>query len=279
MLKFFLKYILKKGLAIQVAWGLSYPTLLGDLVLNDVRLGKPAVVSAEKAGLNLSWGSIWSDVLQVERAEISGITATINLEDPLAIIRCLQGAECVGHPRLRQPGAGGGSPKAPKEESANSKLKPLKIFIKEFEAQGGEIKILREENGVLVNIGRASGRDIKLPLEGESLKIRLEFSVTAFSGSDKTAYSIQAELSWDGQTESLHADVHVKDFPLEFFNLLFPPPAAGLAGDSSEGKIATTLGALGSGETSGRLTGTLPFSYNSRNAPQNRWALELPFAG
>ena len=268
-----------------MAWGLSYPTVLGDLVLKDVRLGSPAVVSAEKAGLNLSWGSIWSDVLQVDRAEISGITAIVDLEDPLAIIRCLKGADCIGtpssllNPRHGQPSTGAGTPKGSSEKSTNSKLKPLKIFIKDFEVQGGEIKILRGDNGVLVAIGRISGSDIKLPLESESLKVSLELTVSELSSNDKTAYPVQAEVSWNGQTESLRADVHVRDFPLEVFNILFPPPSVGRPAESSEGKIATTLGFLGSGETSGRLTGTLPFSYNSRNAPQNRWALELPFAG
>ena len=89
MIKFLLKKVLKRSILIPLSWTLIYPSITGNLIVKNPSLGTPAVYSAKKAKVNVSWTTLLDEVIIIDSLVIEEAAGTFTFRDPLLPLRCL----------------------------------------------------------------------------------------------------------------------------------------------------------------------------------------------
>ena len=291
MWTFLLHQVLKRAITIPVVWGAIYPTLTGNVVAKNVVLVAPSanaatnaddedetgtpVATVEYLKVSPDWSTTRQDVITLTYGTMSGVTVLVDLSDPTGLLRCFQNRDCLT-PELsqkRRARLAGRKKKATQQSAAENdgedsvSRKPLVMNVLSFDIEDGQIIVKRETNVYLIKLVSATGGPLRLPLEGTSFELRADLlarepvdaaSAPAGAGaaqSDAPWHPLKALLRWDGGTEKVHLVLSLKDFPLAYFEKLFP-------------ELHPKGAAFG-----GKLSGELALEFDPKRPPGKAWRL------
>lgn len=262
MLSFFLKRILGKKLTISVVWGLAYISYTGYLVIKDVRLNETSsslnkpIARVARTEIDLDWGSIFGDVLEIEEAKLYDVSAELAVDRPLRIIYALRGRQ---RKKAGMPGGGAPGPKGRGSVDPNT----LRVKVASFFLRRGELVLRREDRQVRLRVVRGVGNNIVFPLESGDFRMRIDLLVVSLKNGDggkaEEVFPVRAEIAWKGKPELLTIRARVRDLPLEVPHTLLPKLFPAAQGSSSE--------------LSGRLNGQISLQYSPHDKPGGRWSL------
>lgn len=246
MFSLLLKYILKKKLTMAVSWGLLYPTLMGNVVVNDVVIGpKPGVATAESITINPEWKTSLDDVITIESAKIKNLKGQIDLNDPLRALGCLRNRNCIM-------GRKGDEQVVPEVKTDSEKKKdsrdPLKLYVKKYEIQSGELLFKRGEQALIVKNLFVSGAEANLPFESE--KVGFSMKGLVVRKGQEGSYEFTAKGQWVKSTQVFHLDFDFEKLPLEYITFI-----------KGEQSVVMT----------GMLSGAVALEYNGET---NNWVMK-----
>ncbi len=280
MIEFLLKIILHRGMALPLFWGSVHPLLNGDVLIRDLRLGQPALVTVETTTANLDWESLFfGAALKVSSAELKNVESSLSLADPLRLIRCLResGSECVAEPhcRLKNPRVSSEEPRTIKQEppkagNQKAQLPPLNFIVGKFSIASGTIELCRRGEQIELLIESASGENVVLPLADQDFSVTFQL-LARTHGKDQKSYPVHAALHWDGLRSRLDIDASVVDFPIYLLTRLFPEIS-----DGRDTHLAIQVGSqtiIQDVRQSATVTGDIQFRYEPE---KDRWRVNLP---
>jgi hypothetical protein len=277
MVTFLLKVLLRKALTIPLVWAVIYPNYDGDLIMRKVRLVdydgtvEKTVAEVGKADIDLKWGSLFKDVVEVDQATLYDLRAEVAVDRPADIIRCMQGGSCftkAGYRSAKKKKTGQEGLSDTDRGQDKSERKVLRVGIKSLSVERGQVKIIRDKAGVKVDVVRSEGENIQLPLNGSDLSLTADVFLSSADekGGAAEKFPARLKLRWDGSSEVLTIRAKIKELPISLLQTAFPDlfPAVE-AGFASGSPVQAQV------EYGGRISGELALEYDHRRGEGKKW--------
>ena len=283
MFRVLMELLLRAAFPVPLFWAYAYPTWSGDISFHDIRLGKPALLSASSARVDLEWGSLLGEDLRINQISAKDIVAEFPIDDPAVLLECLSGKNCKRELSCSKKVVSAGPPKTSSspgtaDESKREK-KIARLSIGSLRAEGGSITFCQGPNSVHFGIRKAEADGLEVPLNQGSFEARAEIVLLDGDTLEPKigGLPIQAKLTWNPRAGILNIEAEVKDFPLVPLARLFPKLVE--ARQSSGITLPLSIGhqvVVQEIRKEVTVSGTIELAYDPSQMAGKRWSVKLP---
>ncbi|MCB0322165.1 MAG: hypothetical protein KDD69_01295 [Bdellovibrionales bacterium] len=252
MFALLLRHILKRTLTIPLTWGLIYPTLTGDVIVLDIRLGKPPalatpIASVGRASIDLRWSTVFDDYIQADVATFEEVQVQLDAEEASKFVWCLQDSTCASPAeRLGRDAQPAAQPESAGTRKQSSPRPPLRLAVERFEVLDGALLVRSDKGALRLDVAHGEGGPLKLPLEEGDVQVTLDLFASSLEGQERVP--VRAKVTWEAQTRKIRVSLLTRDFPAALLQPL-----------------------LGSSPLDGTLQGEIQLEHDPQARSGSRW--------